>query len=90
MSDVPLPGLESSPEASGEAQSAAEAPEGVRVLRQPGWAILGPSDGLWHRPAARRYSGLIVAVCGREGRYVPDNAHEIILCAACDAQAQPM
>jgi hypothetical protein len=67
-----------------------EASAGVLVPRQPGWAVLAPSDGVWHRPEARRYNGLIVAVCGREGRYVADNAHEIILCAACNDQAQPM
>ena len=68
----------------GAAVSASEVPEGALMPRMPGWVLLAPSDGLWHRAEARRYNGVIAARCGREGRYVADAAHEIMCCSACE------
>lgn len=78
---------ESTPEAAVASETATE---GVRMPRTPGWAILGPSDGLWHHVVSRRYDGTITATCGRAGRYVADTEREIMACPACTAESPPI
>lgn len=93
MSDegqMPLFVLGDTESTPGAAVSAAEAPEGVRMPRTPGWAILAPSDGLWHATMTRHYDGTVTATCGRSGRYVPDTEHEIMACPICSVESPPI
>ena len=72
---------------------ALEGEERVRVLREPGWTLLGDpgaSEQLWHLVASRRYDGMLSALCGVTGRYVADVEHEIICCPACVQAATPV
>jgi hypothetical protein len=87
VSDVPLPGLESDESVPEAPQSVADVPGMVRQHRGVGWALLAPSDGLWHRVASRRGDGVLSTSCGRSGRYVADTEREIICCPACEARS---
>lgn len=65
---------------------------GDLVPRTPGWALLADADvstNVWHRVASRRFDGLLTAVCGATGRYIDEDAHEIIRCSPCETSVQP-
>lgn len=89
---LPLVGLEATQEAPEAAVTPVEASAGDLVPRTPGWTLLADADvstNEWHRVASRRYDGLLTAVCGATGRYIQEDAHEIIRCSACDSYVPP-
>lgn len=60
----------------------------VAVLRRPGWYLVasnfqGPRT--WHRLTTGAV-GMVITVCGRKGRVVPDSQREILLCPDCEAK----
>lgn len=86
MSDqMPGQGALFDEEPPGAAVTAVEASDGPRVPRTPGWSLLAPPGGLWHRVDRRRYDGMLTASCGVTGRYVADDEREIIKCSSCEA-----
>lgn len=59
--------------------------QGEVVPRQPGWTLLADRHGPlgYHLIKAQGMHGLMYAMCGRFGRYVPDHERGIIMCPEC-------